>query len=110
MGDDFAAIAELAAEKALAKFTARPPCGLNQEGCEQVSHLMCMVKGLGDDSYARGIEVMRRTNRFAMKYQQLCNRTGQIVLGLVVAAVFAVIWMIASKGTKDCIRDLLLTK
>jgi len=67
MGDDFAAIAELAAEKALAKFTARPPCGLNQEGCEQVSHLMGKVEGLGDDWYARGIEVMRRTNRFAMK-------------------------------------------
>lgn len=50
-------------------------CGLTKEAQEQMPHLLGMIKDVGRDNYASGIEVMRDIGK---KYSRM-SRTGEIV-------------------------------
>ena len=110
-------IAEDAAERAYQKYAAHPPCGLTPEAAKEVQHLFGMVKDAGSGDYARGVEVMRASTRFASemeivvssddwredmrfirKWRRMCERTGNIVLCAIVMSILGISGVIAGKG------------
>ncbi len=93
------------------------PCGLSDEAAREVPHLFGMIKDAGAGDYARGIEAMRASTRFAVemqtmtasddwredmrfirKWRRMCERTGNIVLCAAIMGLLGVVGVIAGKG------------
>ncbi len=105
--EEIAKVAEMAADRALAKYCEKPPCGLPKDAACELSHFMGMVKDIGGDSYAKGIEAIRSNNKIVMRYLRLCERIGNSMVALVVAAIFGIVWLVAGRGCQAWFRDFL---
>jgi len=90
-----------AIERALAKKHLECACGLSNEAQHELAHFMGVVKhigGEGQEGYAKGVEIIRENNRFVMKWRAACEKTGSIILCVIVAGVIGIVAAIGSAG------------
>jgi len=101
---EFEAMLTRAVEKAFVKQCA---CGLSTEAQHELAHFMGVVKhigGEGQEGYAKGVEIIRENNRFVMKWRAACEKTGSIILCVIVAGVIGIVAAIGSAGWWTWIR------
>jgi hypothetical protein len=118
--DQIQSIIRQAVDAAIVGYAARPPCGLSEKAVPELSHFMGCIKdvgGGGEDGYGRGIELFRSSMRtirkieilltddaiqedmrFVRRWRTARDKTGNIVLGVVVVAVVGVVLKITDSG------------
>jgi len=90
-----------AIDRALAKKHLECACGLSNEAQHELSHLMGVVKyigGEGPDGYAKGVEMIRDNNKFIMKWRTACEKTGSLILCVIVIGTLGIAAAIGSAG------------
>ncbi|MBC2741599.1 MAG: hypothetical protein HGJ93_00740 [Desulfosarcina sp.] len=79
-------------------------CNLSPEAQSELSHMMGMVKDIGNGKYANGIEVMRENNQIFTRFRARVDRLAQGIAWLIVASIVGGgIWLL-SEGCKTAIK------
>jgi len=99
-----------AVEKALQKKEISCACGLSPEAQRELGHLMGVVKhlgGEGSDGYAKGAEVFRKNSEFVIQWRAACEKTGNIILRIIVIAIVGGAGTLGFLGIREWIKNLV---
>jgi hypothetical protein len=79
-------------------------CGLTHTEQRELGHFMGVLKHLGgdtEDGYARGTEIFRQNSRFVVQWRSACEKTGNLVLRVLVIGLFGALSAVGLLGIKE---------
>lgn len=103
-------IVTAAVERAMKGKEISCACGLSPEAQRELGHFMGVVRylgGEGNEGYAKGAEVFRKNNDFVAQWRAACEKTGSIILRVIVIACLGGAGTLGFLGIREWIKKLV---
>jgi len=99
-----------AVEETMKKHEIVCACGLSPEAQRELGHFMGVVRylgGEGNEGYAKGAEVFRKNNDFVAQWRAACEKTGSIILRVIVIGCLGGAGTLGFLGIREWIKKLV---